>query len=572
MENKILTGYPSIDKPWLKYCTEEAINTPLPECTMYEHIFNLNQDNLDRIAINYYGKNISYKKFFENIDYVAGSLENIGIKEGDVVTVCMINSPETISLIFALNKLGAIANMIYGVSTPDEIKKYLTDTNSTFVFTLDMFQDKFLEIIDEVKIDNVIVASLTQSMSFVNRFGARFLKGMKPYKLPEDKRFISWNEFMENKKASNTVCHNPDSAAVITYTGGTTGGSKGVLLSNKAVVAVAWQYCKKDSPMKRESTWMQILPLFIAYGVTCSLMFPLTIGMTMIVRIPMADSISDMCKKFKPNHIMYGPAYWEAFANENLDLDLSHLVDPTSGGDTLHANAENKINKYLKEHGSPYQLMNGYGMTEVGAAVCVNFKNAYEKGSVGTPLVKNIISAFDLETGKELKYGEEGEICIHTPSMMMEYVNNPEETANIMKKHDDGRYWIHSGDLGFINENGFVHISGRLKRYTSCIKDGVFKKVFSLDVEKELLKHSKVDKCAVVPIPDENINEAPMAYIILKDEFKHDRNIEKELKLHCEQYLQDVYRPAKYIFVDKFPLTKVGKVDYVTLEKNAKNL
>ncbi len=572
MENeKKMTGYPSIDKPWLKYCTEEAINTPLPECTMYEHIFNVNQDNLDRIVINYYGRNISYKKFFEDIDYVAGSLENIGIKEGDIVTVCMINSPETITLMFALNKIGAVANMIYGVSTPDEIKKYLLDTNSSIVFTLDMFQEKFVEIINEVKINKVIVANLTQSMSVANRIGARMLKGMKPKVLPKDKRFISWKDFMKNNMRSTTTSHNPDVAAVITYTGGTTGGSKGVMLSNKAVVSVAWQYCRKDSPMRRESTWVQVLPLFIAYGVTCSLMFPLTIGMTMIVRIPMTDSIANLCKKFKPNHIMYGPAYWEAFADDNANLDLSYFVDPTTGGDTLPANTENKINKYFEEHGCPYKIMNGYGMTEVGAAVSVNFKNAYEFGSVGTPLVKNVISAFDIETGKELKYGEEGEICIHTPSMMMGYINNPEETANIMKKHEDGLMWIHSGDLGFISENGFVHISGRLKRCMLCIANGVQKKVFSLDIEKALQLHEKVDRCAVVPVPDKTINEAPVAYIIPKKEFA-DVNLEDELREHCEKHLQDVYRPIKYIFIDKFPLTKVGKVDYTTLEKRAKDV
>jgi len=211
-------------------------------------------------------------------------------------------------------------------------------------------------------------------------------------------------------------------------------------------------------------------------------------------------------------------------------------------------------------------------MTEVGAAVAVNFKNAYEFGSVGTPLVKNVISAFDIETGKELKYGEEGEICIHTPSMMMGYINNPEETANIIKKHDDGLMWVHSGDLGYISENGFVHISGRLKRCMLCIANGVQKKVFSLDIEKALLMHEKIDNCAVVPVPDKEINEAPVAYVILKKEYMHDDTIEEELRIHCETHLQDVYRPIKYIFCDKFPLTKVGKVDYKTLENRAKEM
>ena len=417
---KKLTGYPSIDKPWLKYYSEEAINAPLPECTMYEYIYELNQDNLDRVAINYYGTNMTYGELFDNISEVAGALENLGVKEGDIVTVCMINSPETISLIFALNKIGATANMIYGVSTVDEIKKYLMDTNTKIVFALDIFQEKFTAIVNELPIQKVIIANMTQSMAETEAAAGN----MQPIPLPDDSRFISWNAFMENKRCGTTVCHNPEGIAVINYTGGTTGGSKGVMLSNKAVVSVAWQYCHRNTPMSRESTWILVLPLFIAYGVACGLMFPLAIGMTVIVRNPMAEPISELCKKFQPNYIMYGPAFWEAFADENLDLDLSYLIDPVSGGDMLHPNVEEKINRYLEEHGSQYKIMNGYGMTETAAAVCINYKNAYEAGSVGIPYVKNIISAFDTENGKERKFGEVGEICIHTPSMMVGYINN----------------------------------------------------------------------------------------------------------------------------------------------------
>lgn len=561
---KTNTGYPSIDKPWLKYYKNEAIKAEIPECTMYEYIFNANQDNLYRTAINYYGNKITYEKLFNDIDSVAGALEELGVKEGDIVTVCMINSPETIKLLFALNKIGAVANMIYGISTTDEIKKYITDTGTRWVFTLDMFQDKFLKIINDVKIDKVIVARLEQSMSMFNKIGARLFNGTNNISLPKDKKFISWHEFMKVQNVCKKTIHNPEAAAIITYTGGTTGGSKGVVLSNKGFVSNIWQYCRLDIPLDRKSKWMMVLPLFIAFGVF-SMMIPLSVGMEMIVRIPMTDSIASLCKKFKPNHIIYGPAYWEAFADDNMDLDLSYLIEPMSGGDVIHSNTENKINEYLLSHGSKYPIMNGYGMSELGPAISINTKNVYEQGSVGIPLVKTVVSVFDVENGKELKYGEEGEICIHTPSMMIGYMNNPEETANIIRMHDDGLLWIHSGDLGYVSENGFVHISGRLKRCMLCIANGVQKKVFSLDIEKCLLKYSKIDNCAVVPVPDKTINEAPVAYIILKKEYIGDKSIENELREHCNKYLQDVYRPIHYIFVEKFPLTKVGKVNYIEL-------
>lgn len=565
---KELSGYPSIDKPWLKYYSDEAINATLPECTMYEYIFNSNKDNLKRIALSYYGKNITYGHMFKQISLMAGKLESVGIKEGDVVTVAMINSPETIMLMFALNKIGAVANMVYGSSTAEELKKYMEDSKSTIVFTLDMFQDKFVEIAKEIHINTIVVANLTQSMSFVNRFGAQYIKGLKPKPLPNEPRFIDWNNFFSNSKESETIFHDANAPAIIVYTGGTTGGSKGAVLSNKAIISVAFQYVLQTPDLSRENTWVQILPLFIAYGVTCSMMIPLTVGMTLIVRIPMADSIAQLCKKFKPNHIMYGPAYWEALANDKLDMDLSYLIAPTTGGDILKATTETKINEYLSKCGSQYPILNGYGMTEVSAAVSVNIKYAHEIGSVGIPFVKNLISAFDIETGQELKYGEKGEICICTPSTMTEYINNQAETQNILRKHKDGKLWVHSGDLGYVTENGFVFIIGRLKRYFMYIANGLHKKIFSLDIEKILLDYPKIDNCAVVPVKDDITFQKPVAYIVLK-EGCNSNEIESDIRTYCENNLLDGYIPTKFIFVDKLPLTKVGKVDYLTLEKLA---
>lgn len=569
MAKQNLTGYPSIDKPWLQYYSTDIINSKLPECGIYEYVYNCNQDNLSRTAINYYGAKISYKEMFRTISSIAGALTAFGVKKGDVVTVCMINSPEAIFLLLALNKIGAVANMVYGTSTLDELRKYLLDCDSKVVFTLDLFQEKFEQIVAETNIQKVVVASSIQSMSFVNRFGAKYIKGMKQIPLPSDSRFISWKQFFIGKWESTFISTDADLPAVITYTGGTTGGSKGAVLSNRAVLAVAQQYILGEVNLRRSSTWMQVLPLFIAYGVTCSLMIPLIVGMTLIVRIPMMETISDMYRKFKPNHIMYGPAYWEGFADDNKDFDLSALIAPITGGDILRPAVEQKINDYFSQHGCNYPLMNGYGMTEVGAAVSVNYQYAHEFGSVGIPFVHNIIAAFDTETGEELPYGSQGEICIHAPSTMLGYINNKAETDNIIQRHKDGLLWVHSGDLGYISETGFVYISGRLKRYMLHIANGVQKKVFSLDIEKELLKHPKINNCAVVPVSDPKTFQVPVAYIIPKKEHQGDTNLEKELTDYGERHMRDGYRPIRYIVVAKFPLTKVGKIDYMELEKSA---
>lgn len=570
-EEKKLTGYPSVDKPWLKYYSEKEINTPLATGTMYSYISKKNQDNLSRIALNYYGTNITYQQFFDHISDVASALEHIGVKAGDIVTVCMINSPETVYLLFALNKIGAVANMVAGVSSPAELKKYISDTKSTVVFTLDIFQSKIVEIIDNTSIECTIVTNLTQSMSLTNRIGAKLFKGAKSIPLQKDSRFISWQQFLSKSNGHSSTFADGEAPALITYTGGTTGGSKGVLLSNNAIIAVAEQYIIGEQELYRKSKWAQLLPLFIAYGVTCSLLIPLSVGMTLIVRLPMSDSIAALCKRFKPNHIVYSPAFWEKFADDEKIFNLSYFIAPITGGDVLRPNIETKVNQYLKKCGSPYLLMNGYGMTEVGAAVSCNYRHIYEFNSVGAPFVKTVISAFDVETGEELTYGQEGEVCIHTPSMMMGYINAPEETKNIIHLHNDGLKWVHSGDLGYVTADGFVHISGRLKRYLLHFQDGVAKKIFSLDIEKVLLRCPHIENCAVVPVEDNKVNQAPAAFVILQ------RNIdpeaaEREIKAYAEENLEVSYRPIRYYFIEKFPLTKVGKVDYQALEQMAQNL
>lgn len=569
MEEKKLTGYPSIDKPWLKYYPEEAINTPLPECTMYEYILNNNQDNLKRVAINYYGTNITYGQLFMSINAVASALEQIGVSAGDVVTVCMINSPETVSLLFALNKIGATANMVFGASPIEEIQTQVQESQSKIVFTLDTFQEKFLNIIDSTDVETVVVCGMTQAMSLPMRIGVRFFKGIKTLPIQQDKRFISWKAFLTNSNGSSATVSAPDAPAVITYTGGTTGGSKGVLLSNRAILAVAHQYIVSEKSLKRESTWAQLLPLFIAYGVTCSLLIPLAIGMKLVIRLPMSESIAAVCKKFKPNHIIYGPAYWDALVNSKEKLNLAHLYAPISGGDMLHSATEEKINNYLAENGCEYPIMNGYGMTEVGAAVCVNMTGMYKRGSVGIPFPQNILSAFDVDTGKELSYGKEGEICICTPSTMLGYINKPEETANILRVHEDGKVWVHTGDLGYLDKDGFVYIKGRLKRYMLRIGDGLHKKVFSLFVEKAIMQHPKVRSCVVVPKDDPVEHQVPVAFILPEGDAEPTKALMKEIMEYCNAELDKYHRPVKCCWVEKIPLTKVGKVDYRALEKEA---
>lgn len=561
-QEKRLTGYPSIDRPWLKYYSEEAINAELPNETLYENLKNNNKNNLNSIALKYYGAEISYASLIHNIDRVAGALTHYGVCKGDTVTVCSLNSPETIYLLYGINKIGAVANMASGLSDSKEMIKYINDTGSKLLIILDVFQDKIASIIDFTSIEKVVVMNLSESMGIITRIVARFLKGMKPKVLPRDSRFVRWKDFVTDAVQTDSVGKAED-VAVITYTGGTTGGAKGAMLSNRAVLATTYQYILCNTQMERGQTWLQFFPLFIAYGVGPSLHLPLMAGLTLIIRIPMADRLCDIIKKYKPNHILSGPAMWVQLAEDEKDLDLSFLIEPVSGGDKLPIHLEEKVNAYFKKQGADYPLMNGYGLTEVSAGVSINFKNAYRLGSVGVPFCKNIIAAFDLKTGKELCYGEEGEICICTPSLMTGYVNGSDE---MICTHEDGLNWLHSGDLGYVSQDGFVFITGRLKRYFLYIANGEQRKVFSADIEKLLLTHPLVENCAVIPISHKIKNQVAKAYIKLRDKTIDTVYAEQELRDFCNNKMPDRFRPETYKFVQAFPMTKLGKVDYRALE------
>ncbi len=568
MECNARTGYPSIDRPWLKYYSEEVRNTELPKDTLYNISKKSNKNNLNGIALNYYGRKISYGELFNIIDDIASALENSGIHKNSIVSICMLNSPETIYLLLALNKIGAVANMICGLDTPAEINRYLIDAESKVVFVLDLFQDKISKSLEGTQVEKVIVSKVTNEMSITNKIGAVILSKVKKIPLIDDDRFVSWTDFRKKSNGQSSTVEDPDAPAFITYTGGTTGGSKGVVLSNSALLAVSKQYLIGEDNTRNGNKWMLVLPLFIAFGVIC-VAVPFMSQRTIIIRLPMGESIAEICKKFKPNYFVYSPAFWESFADQNCKIDLSALISPISGGDQLTNKAETKINSYLKAHGCNTPIMNGYGMSEVCAAVAVNYKHIYEFGSVGAPFVKNIISAFDPNTGQELTYGQEGEICIHTPSMMIGYLKNQEETENIIRRHDDGLLWVHSGDLGYISERGFVHISGRLKRYFLTFNNGAARKVFSLDIEKKLLQHPLIQSCVAVPVDDPIKNQVPVAFVILSKEVCPNEETESILKQYIDEHLDILYRPVRLYFVNQFPHTKVGKVDYRALEREA---
>ena len=571
MPEQNLTGYPSIDKPWLKYYSEEAINAPLPKCTIYEYLWENNKDHLDDVAIIYFNRKITYRQLFENIKKTANAFRSLGIKCGDIVVIALPNTPESIYCLYALNKIGAIADMIDLRSKGDSLIHYLSESHTRFAIICDMFCNNFFNISDKTKIKKFIVVSPFDSLSAV----VRRLMRIKNGKSAMPKNAVLWENFIGD--FSTDLLNNTSDeegklsdAACILHTSGTTGLSKSVELSNCNFNAMTIQYSYSGMGFNRGDKFLNQVPPFLAYGAVLATHLPLSLGMSIVI-LPeyRPDKFAKNIQKIKPNHVIAGPADWSNFLESTIyETDFSFLKTLASGADKMQNNIKNTVNDLLQNKNCKSKIVEGYGMTEIGSAACTNVPQHIVDDSVGIPLPLNNFCIYDNEQSQELSYNHIGEICVSGPTVMLGYYNNIENTNKAIRLHDDGIYWLHSGDFGYIDENGNVFIQGRLKRVIVHY-DGM--KIYPSAIEQVILKHNNVLECCVVGKPDteHKRGKIPVVFVVTKHP---DNNCAEELKHLCKSELSENYLPTKYFVVKKLPLTSNGKVDYRALEKQAEEL
>ncbi len=567
-----LTGYPSIDKPWLKYYPVEAINAPMPECSIYEYIWNCNKAHLDKPALKYFGKVTSYGQMFSYIDDAAKAFSALGVKQGEFVAMCMLTMPETIYSIYGLNKLGAICNLIEPRTNAELIKDRINLSNSRVLIVVDVFLSKILQIADKTNLEHIIVVPFAHSMPVHTKFGFVLTKGRKIPSLPSDKKYQYWNTFL--KKGKNTelplVPYVKDTPAAIIYTGGTTGISKGALLSNDSLTAMAVQSIY-DAPLLYEGErFLEIMPPFIAYGLIFGFFIPFCACLeNTLIPVFEPKKFAELVLKYKPNHVVGVPAFFESLANsaEMGDKKLDFLMCAITGGDRLLASTEDHINQFFKDHGCKHTILKGYGMTEMGSAATFTVTEECNiPGSVGIPTHCTEVKVIDHDTGEELGYNVQGELCMTGRTMMLGYYQNISETNKVMRKHPDGKTWIHTGDIGYITEDGVVYIVDRIKRMI-IRPDG--HNVWPSQIEEVVTRHPSVNDCAVVGMPNpENKNgKIPTAFLVIEDGFEPTEALIKEIDIFCKVYLPERDVAMAYRFIDELPMTLVGKVDYRTLEK-----
>ena len=563
-----ITGYPSIDKPWLKYYPKESLNKAIPKCTAYEMIYNKMKNNQNLVALNYLGNKITYKKLFQNIESITKSFINIGIKAGDIVTLAMPTSPELIYSFYALNRLGAISNCIDPRLTVNGYKENILVTNSKYLLSLDMCSPIIEKLVQEISIDKVIIVSAVESASLPIK-----LLGKSKAKKIEKSNIVYWEEFVLLGKNIEKIVDNKyteNYPALVVYTGGTTGKPKGVVLTNDNFNAMAFTQDISDYDMLEKDTILTFLPPFIAYCLVNAIHDPLYLGFENIL-VPKfePDDFPKLMKKYRPTMVLAGPILWDKFINDKeiKKEDLSYLKSPISGGDVLNVELERKINDFFKKHGCKQKIIQGYGMTEVSAAAIYSKPSSYKEGSVGIPYIKNNVGIFDVETGKELKYGECGEICISTPTMMKGYLNNTTETEKIIEIKEDGCRWIHTGDIGIMDTDGHLFVKGRMKRM--IVRNG--NKIFPSEVENIIKSIPEINMCAIAQMDNESERHVPVAHIVIKDEYKDDEekitNMANKLIL---KELPDFNVPYLYVFRKDIPLTNIQKVDFKKLEDENK--
>lgn len=565
-----LTGYDSIDKRWLQYYDEKDILTELPKMSIYEYLREKNKDNLSGKAIDYLGHTMTYKELFVKIDKVEKSLRNMGIKKGDVITVFSVTTPELIFLFYALNKIGAVPNMIDPRNVKNVIEKCVKDTASSVVFVLDAVYPTLKESIDELGFEKIIMLPAVGSAPI-------YLKGLAKLKnksnVEYNNNLVKWSDFVkgncspisENREKNNLDL---DNAAVIVYTSGSTSGvPKGVILTNDNLNAVADSYKSAKLELHRGQTTLNIMPPFIAYGVTCGIHLPFCFG-TKNVPIPKfkPQDLPKLLKKYKPQTFMGVPAHFDAIikSDELKNESLKYLKTPSGGGAPLSKKLEVEVNDFLKSHGCNAKIIKGYGMTELSSSCITTQNNVNSVGSVGVPLIKNNVSIFEPDTDKELLNGEEGEICITGPSIMRGYVSNPEEQKKVKKSHSDGSIWVHTGDLGYINENGELFISGRIKNVIQR-PDGHNNYLFA--IENELLSNEAVESCAVIALNvSEKFGSGEVPIAIISGDKLNDDKI-SEIKEQCSSNMPKRDVPCYYLIIKEFPYNDSGKINYVELSK-----
>ena len=556
--------------PWKEHLGEVPFHLDYFEGTMFEKVEATAKEYPNYVAFDFMGRHTTYRQLIAEIERCARALKTIGIRENDRVTIAMPNCPQAIYLFYAVNLVGGVANMIHPLSAEKEIEFYLNESESVLAITLDQFYDKFERVRQNTKVVNIVIASVKDALSRPIRAGYMLTEGRKIKKIPVDAPVLMWRDFMRLSHCcyykSFKVPRKSDDPAVILYSGGTTGTTKGIVLTNKNFNALAEQVLAANPMVRPGDKMLAAMPLFHGFGLGVCIHSMLAGGERCIL-IPRftAKSYAKQIVKYRCNFIAGVPTLYEALLRlpSMEGADLSCLKGVFSGGDSLSVELKKKFDKFLYDHKAAVQVREGYGTTETVTACCLTPPHMHKEGSIGLPFPDTYIKIVEPGTDRELPYGEEGEILLAGPTVMKEYMKHPDETAQTLRAHADGLTWVYTGDLGVMDDEGFVFFRGRAKRM--IISSGY--NVYPAQIENVLDAHEAVQMSCVIGVPDAYKMQKVKAFVKLNPGFAPDEETKRSILDYCAKHVAKYAMPYDVEFREELPKTLVGKVAYRMLEE-----
>ncbi len=559
----------NVKAPWIGSLGNLPHHLEYPECSMVAMIEESARKYPDYSAMVFFGKKTSYRQMVEQINICARALRSIGIKKGDRVTVALPNCPQGVLMFYAINMIGAQASMIHPLSSEKEIEFFINDSGSVAAITLDQFYGKFASIRDNTCIRELIVTSIKDAVGPLVRIGYDLTEGRKHDKVPSDAPVIMWKDLISRGTAyTGDYRDETDSreAAVILYSGGTTGVSKGILLSNYNFNAVSTQTVNVNPMYRPGDRMLAVMPIFHGFGLGISIHTALcNAGTCVLVPRFTPQSYAKLMLKYECNFIAGVPSLFEALIRmpKMEKADLSFLKGVFSGGDSLSIELKKKMDTFLKDHNASIAIREGYGATECVTASCLTPIHESREGSIGLPMPDMYYKIVAPGTEDEVEYGEVGEICLAGPTVMMGYLGHEEETRNTLRTHGDGLTWVHTGDLGTMDEDGFVYFKQRLKRM--IVSNGY--NIYPSQLENVFDAHDMVHMSCVIGVPDPIKKEKVKAFIMLKPGVEAGQDTRDILMEYARKNIAKYALPYDIEFRDELPKTLVGKVAYRKLEE-----
>ena len=556
----------SVKTPWKDHMGDVPMHLHYFEGTMYEAVLETARKYPKHIALDFMGRSTAYADLVHQIDLCANALYSLGIRENDTITIALPNCPQAVYLFYAVNQIGAIANMIHPLSAEKEIEFYLNESASVAAITLDQFYGKFSAIRENTQVAHLIITSIADALPLPMKAGYALTEGRNIQKLPKDAPVVLWKDFLNKGIAHSKATRKSDDPAVILYSGGTTGTTKGIVLTNKNFNALGQQVAAANPMFRAGDKMLAAMPIFHGFGLGVCIHAMLAHGgrCILVPRFTPNSYARDLIKT-RCNYIAGVPTLFEAILRlpDIKTADLSCLKGVFSGGDSLSVELKKKFDKFLYDHKATVQIREGYGTTETVTACCLTPCHTAKESSIGLPFPDTYIKIVRPETDQELPYGEEGEILLSGPTVMKEYLHHPEETAAVKQTHADGLTWVRTGDLGTMDDEGFVYFKGRAKRI--IVTSGY--NVYPAQLENIIDTHPLVQMSCVIGVPDPYKMQKIKAFVTLISGAEPTEETKEILMAHCRKHIAKYAMPYDIAFKEDMPKTLVGKVAYRVLEE-----